>query len=199
MWALPGGLLHGRRDAAVRVALAQHGVHGAAQDPPVPHPRIAVGVALRGLGVARHVATQGSHLGDRGLQLRDGGADVGELDDVRLRELCNPAELREGVLDALLRSQAFGELRKDARGQGYVGLADPNARRPRECLHDRKPREGRHPGRLIGERVYDRGARTPASVAKRSDEVSIRNGIAALKAGGLQQLPRAVVVPARNQ
>ena len=92
-------------------------------------------VGLRVLRVVRQVVALRLQLGDRGLELRDRGGDVGQLDDVGLGLRGQLAELGEGVVDALLVGEAVGELREDAAGQGDVAGLDLDTgglrRRPR--------------------------------------------------------------------
>jgi hypothetical protein len=56
---------------------------------------------LWGLREIGELVALGLQLGDGGLQLRDGGADVGQLDDVGLGLEREGAEFGEGVGDAL--------------------------------------------------------------------------------------------------
>ena len=94
---LAGVALHRRGRAAVGVALAQHRVDGTALDRVVRRTRLLLVVGLRRLRVVGYGEARGLQLGDRGLQLRDRRADVGQLDDVGLGRLRERAELGERV------------------------------------------------------------------------------------------------------
>ena len=93
---LAGVVLHRLRRAAVGVALAQHRVDRAALDLVVAGADVLLLVGLRVVRVVRQVEAQLLQLGDRSLQLRDGGADVGQLDDVGLGRLGEVTELGAG-------------------------------------------------------------------------------------------------------
>jgi hypothetical protein len=111
------------RRAAVGVALAQHRVDRAALDAVV---RLGI-VLVLGEVVARLL-----ELRDRRLELRHGGADVRELDDVGVGLLGELAELGQRVGDAML-----GELRQDAAGQRDVAKLELDARGGAVGLDDR--------------------------------------------------------------
>ena len=104
--------LHRRRRPAVGVALAQHRVDGAALDPVVAGPDVAllVGPGLVGVGGQR-VALR-LQLGDGGLELRHRGGDVRQLDDVGRRRLRQRAQLGQVVGVPLVLGQPVGERRR---------------------------------------------------------------------------------------
>jgi hypothetical protein len=80
----PGELLHRARGPPVRVPLSQHRVHGAPLHPVVPGPDVPL---LVGGGLVRVVGERVPlrlELRDARLQLGHRGADVRQLDDVRL-------------------------------------------------------------------------------------------------------------------
>ena len=144
---LAGEVLDRRRRAAVRVALAQNGVHRAALDLVVAGAGVLLLVGRRRLvrvvGDGDALALQ---LRDGGLELRHRRGDVGQLDDVGLGRRGQLAELGEGV----------------ARPPGRPGAA---RRRPPRCgrrarchgsRHRRRPRT-HTPGRPGG-RSTSRGA-----------------------------------------
>mmetsp|Transcript_56344 Transcript_56344/g.146889 ORF Transcript_56344/g.146889 Transcript_56344/m.146889 type:complete len:287 (+) Transcript_56344:1548-2408(+) len=97
-----GVLLHRDRSAAVRVALAQHGVHSAAEHLAVAGLDVLLLLALWLLRVVGHGEALRLELPNALLQLRDGRADVRQLDDVGLPALRQLTELREDVAGALL-------------------------------------------------------------------------------------------------
>jgi hypothetical protein len=66
----------------------------------------------------------GLQLLDGGRELGDRGRDVGQLDDVGLGRLREPAELAQGVGRALGLGEALGELGQDAGGDRDVGGGD---------------------------------------------------------------------------
>jgi hypothetical protein len=133
---LLGVVLHRRRSAAVGVALAQHRVDGAALDRVVRRPGRLLLVGLRVLGVVRHRVAGCLQLLDRGLELRHRGADVGQLDDVRLGRLRERAELAEGVV-----GEAEG--REDAPGERDVARLDVDAGLAAYACRHRQQRVGR--------------------------------------------------------
>jgi hypothetical protein len=104
-----GVVLHRGGGATVGVALAQNRVHGAALDLVVAHADVALLVGLRVVRVVGQGEALGLQLGDRGLELRHRGRDVGQLDDVGLGGRREVAELGEGVADALVLGEVLGE------------------------------------------------------------------------------------------
>jgi len=79
-----GVVLDGLGGAAVGVALAEDGINGGTLDLVVTGAGVLLGVGLGRVGEVGDGVTVGLELGDRLLELRDGGGDVGELDDVGL-------------------------------------------------------------------------------------------------------------------
>ena len=154
---LLGVLLDGLGRPAVRVALAQHRVHGGALDSVVARADV-LGLVRGGvLRVVRQVVAVRLQLLDGGLELRDGGGDVGKLHNVGFRGLRELTELREGVRDALLVREPVRELREDAGGQGDVPGLDLHPGGGRERLdHGLERVRGQH-GRFVGLGVDDLG------------------------------------------
>ena len=113
---LAGVGLHRGGGAPVGVALPQHRVDGAAFDAVVPLARVALGVGGGLVGVVGQCVAPGLELRDGRLELRQRGADVGELDDVRHRRLRQPAQVGQSVVDALLLAQSLGEGGQHAAG-----------------------------------------------------------------------------------
>eukprot|EP00966_Prymnesium_polylepis_P103531 2397274-Prymnesium_polylepis.1 len=91
-------------------------------------------------------------------ELRDGGGDVGQLDDVGRRRLRKLAQLAQLVRHALLRLEGLREQREDAAGDGDVRRGDLDASRLAEALDDREQRVRRERGRLIRVRPATRGS-----------------------------------------
>ncbi len=111
---LAGIGLHGERRAAVRVALAQHRIDRAALHFVVAGLDLLFLVVLRILRIVRQLVALALQFLDRRDQLRDRGADVGQLDDVRFRGLGQLTELGQGIRLFLRRGQVFGKYGKHA-------------------------------------------------------------------------------------
>jgi len=122
-----GVFLDGLRRAAVGVALAEDGVHGGAEElfrsAPSRPSRVGGGI----LGKIGELVALGLQLGDGGLELRDGGGDVGELDDVGLGLERERAELGESIGDALRGREQIGKLARmrPATEMSRVSIAMP--------------------------------------------------------------------------
>ncbi len=108
-------VLHRQRRAAVGVAFAQHRIDGAADAFGIARPDRLRLVRPGALGIVRDPVALALQLLDGGGQLRHGGADVGQLDDVGLGPERQLAELGQGVRDALLGRQYFAAVAHDAR------------------------------------------------------------------------------------
>ena len=143
--------------ATIGVALTQDRVDRGALDLVVLRAGRLVLVGLRVLGVVRQVVALVLQLLDRGLQLRDGGGDVGELDDVGLGPGGQLAELGERVVDALLLGEALGELADDPAGERDVAGLDLDAGGLGVGRDDRQERVRRQHGCFIGVGVDDLG------------------------------------------
>ena len=149
-------LLDGRGDAAVGVAFAQHGIHGAAEHLGVPRldaPSRRRCAAPPDSSERRSPAACSSLIA--ACELRHRRADVRQLDDVGFGRLRDLAELGEVVADGLVLREPLGELREDASGERDVARLDRAACGLRERLHDRQQRVGRERRRFVGERVDD--------------------------------------------
>ncbi len=77
---------------------AKHRVHRATEHLGVTGLDLLLGVVLRALRVVGDLVALPLQLLDRGLKLRHGRTDIGQLDDVRFRRLGQLAELREVVI-----------------------------------------------------------------------------------------------------
>ena len=151
-----GVVLHRLRRAPVGVALAQHRVDRAALDPVVAGAGVLLLVGRRVVRVVGQVVALLLQLGDGRLELRDGGADVRQLDDVGLGRLRQLAQLGERVVEALLLGEPVGELRDHpARERDVAGL-DGHAGRGGVGLDDRQEGVRRQQRRLVRVRVDDR-------------------------------------------
>ena len=96
-------------------------------------------------------------LPDRGLQLRNRGADVRQLDDVGLGRLGQLAELGEVVGLPPLGRQMLGKAGEDAAGQRDVSRLDDDAGGAGERLNDRQQRVGGERRGFVGVGVDDLG------------------------------------------
>ena len=152
---LAGVVLHRVGRAAVGVALAQDRVDRAALDPVVAGTHVLVLVGLGVVRVVREVEAELLQLRDRSLQLRGGGADVGQLDDVGLGGLGEVTELVQVVVDALVLGQQLGEARQDPGGEGDVAGVDGDVGLLGVRLEDREERVRRQERRLVGLGVDD--------------------------------------------
>ena len=117
---LLGEVLHGEGRPAVRVALAQDGVHGAAQALGVAALDGLLSLVLGLLGVVRQVEALALQLLDGGDELGDGGADVGELDDVGCGGQGQGTHGAEVIGDLLGLGELVWEVGEDAARQGDV-------------------------------------------------------------------------------
>ena len=113
--------LHRGGHPPVRVALPQHRVYSTPE-----HLRIRRGrfLLLLCLGVGRKIRDLISfrlQFCNGFFQLRDGRADVRQLDDVRLHFVCELPQEGKGIRLALGGSEVIGELSNDAGGEGDVG------------------------------------------------------------------------------
>ena len=155
-WALRV-VLDARGGAAIGVALAQDRVDGRALDLVVARAGVLLLVRLRVLRVVGEVVALVLELLDRGLELRDGGGDVGQLDDVGLGLRGQLTQLGERVVEALLVGEAVGELGDDASGEGDVARLDLDTGRPRVGGHDGQERVRRQHRGFVGVGVDDLG------------------------------------------
>ena len=149
--------LDGVGGTAVGIALAKDGIDGGAEDFRVAGLGVLLGVGRGDLGEIGEGVTLGLEFGDGGLQLWDGGADVGELDDVGLGLEREGAEFGEGVRHALGGREEIGEIGEDAGGDGDVAQFHIDVRVLREGLHDGQERIGGERGGLVGFGVDDGG------------------------------------------
>ena len=148
----------GTGGAAVGVAFAEDGVDGGAKDFGVAGAGVFLGVGGRGLGEVGESVAFGLKLGDGGLQLGDGGGDVGELDDVGLGLEREGAEFGEGVVGLLGRGEFIREIGEDAGGDGDVAGFHVDAGLLGVGLHDRQEAVGGERGGFVGDGVDDRGS-----------------------------------------
>ena len=147
-------------DAGARrseLPFAQHGVHRAALDLVVAGAGVLLLRRRRLVGVVGDGDALALQLGDRGLELRHRGGDVGQLDDVGLGRRGQLAELGEGVALRLVGREPVGERGDDASGERDVAGLDLDAGGGRIRLDDREEGVRREERCLVGERVDDPG------------------------------------------
>ncbi|ETC87042.1 hypothetical protein XHC_3491 [Xanthomonas hortorum pv. carotae str. M081] len=148
-------ILHRQRCAAIGVAFAQHRVDRAALDLVVARLDVFFGVVLGRVRIRRQRITLALQFGDRGLELRHRGADVGQLDDVGFRRGGQRAQLTEVVGDLLRVGQVLGEQRQNAAGQRDIAGFDHDAGGIGVGIDDRQQRLRGQIRCFVGERVED--------------------------------------------
>ena len=141
--------LHRFGRAAVAVAFAQHGVHCGAFHLVVA--RFDAALFVRGgfVGVIGQVESQCLELSYCRLQLRDGGADVGELDDVGVWRFGQSAQLAQGVVGGLIAGQYLRHRRQNAAAERNVTGLHRHAGLASKCLNDGKKAVSRQGGCLV--------------------------------------------------
>ncbi|MNF77115.1 hypothetical protein D3C84_592530 [compost metagenome] len=92
---------------------------------------------------------------DGGLELRNRGADVGQLDDVGLWRGGQFAQFGEVVADLLVLAQVLGEACQDAACEGDVPCFHSDAGGGSEGFDDRKQGVGCQRRCFVGEGVND--------------------------------------------
>ncbi|BAS07843.1 hypothetical protein AHiyo4_12650 [Arthrobacter sp. Hiyo4] len=150
MRVLAGVVLDGQRRAAVRVAFAQDRVHCRALDLVVA--RADGRFLVRGgvVRVVRQAVALALELGDGGLQLRDGSADVGQLDDVGFRRLCQFTQFSKGVTDLLFRGEVVTKHGDDAACERNVTGLHLHTCGRSKCFDDRQERIRSQHRRFVG-------------------------------------------------
>ena len=133
-----GVLLDGAGGAAVGIALAQYRIDDAAEHLAIARLDVLLGVRRGVVRIVRNVVALALQFLDRGLELRDRGGDVGQLDDVGLGPQRELAEFGEFVVDPLCRGELLGESGEDAAGQRDVLQLHGHTRRAHEGFDDRQ-------------------------------------------------------------
>ena len=129
-------VLHGLGSATVRVALAQHGVHGGTLHAVITLTSVLFLIGVGLVGEVGEIITSILELLDGSLHLRHGGRDVGELHDVGIGGLRQLAELCESIQNLLVLGELVIKRRQDAGGQGNIPSFHFNARGGSKRLHD---------------------------------------------------------------
>src|SRR5471030_1368992 len=130
-------VLDRQRGTTIRVAFAQNRVYGAALDLVVTRLGFFVCVAAHGFRIVRQCEALGLQLFDRGLQLRNRGADVRQLDDVGFRRNGQVAQFGEVVGYGFV-TQLLGEAGQDAPCKRDVAGFHGNISGGGEGLYDRQ-------------------------------------------------------------
>ncbi len=146
-------LLDRSRSAAVGVAFAQHGIHGAAEHLAVTGLDFLLGIRLRIFRIVRDLVALRLQFLDRGLQLRDRCANIRQLDDVRFRFQRQFAQFGQLIRDLLGRSQIFREVREYASCKRDVSCLNGDAGSLGKGLNNRKQRVSCQSRRFIGQGV----------------------------------------------
>ena len=152
---LPAEPFHRCRGPAVGISFPQHRVDGAAEHPGKAGLQFFFGVVFRRLGIVRDGIALFLQLLDRRFQLRDGGADVGQFDDIGLRQLDKYAKFRQVIRDFLTVAQFIREIGDDAAGQRDVLFFEGDAGAPGVCLENGQQGVGGEGRGLINLRVND--------------------------------------------
>jgi hypothetical protein len=155
MWIVAGVLLDGAGGTAVGIAFAQDRVDDAAEHLGVTRLDLLFGVRRRVVRIVRNVVALALQFLDRGLELRDRGGDVGQLDDVGLGPRREFAEFGEFVVDPLCWGELLGEIGEDATSQRDVLQLHGHTRRAQEGFDDRQQGESRERRGFIDFRPHD--------------------------------------------
>ena len=113
-------VLHGLRSPSIGIALTQHRVDRTALDPVIASSEITVGIADYGVWIVRQGIALVLQLLDRGLKLRDGGRDIGQLDDIGRWRLRQGTQLGQRIASSLRLWQEIAERRDDPTGKRDV-------------------------------------------------------------------------------
>ena len=159
MRVVPGVFLHGLGSPAVGVAFAKHRVHRAALDLVVARFDVLFFVVGRFIGIGRQIEALILKFLDGSFELRNGSADVRQLDDVGAGRLGQFAKLREGVTDLLVFVQEFREDGDDSAGERDVTRFNIDAGGLGKGLDNWKQRVSRQCGSFVGLGVDDTGSR----------------------------------------
>ncbi len=149
VWVLLGEGLDRDGGAAVGVAFTKDRVDRRAERGGEAGAQRVLLVRFRLFGEVGDVVPLFLQLLDRGLELRDRGADVRQLDDVAFRGLRELAELAEVVGDLLVLTEALGEERDDAAREGDVASLELDAGAAQVGLHDGEEGEGGERGGFV--------------------------------------------------
>ena len=120
MRLLLGELLYRGRRPAVGVAFTQYRIDRGTENDGKPRLKGLLCVVLGFFGVVRDVVSLFLKLLDRALQLRNRSADIGQLDDVGVRGLCEITQLLQIIGDLLILGKIVGKVRDDPAGERDV-------------------------------------------------------------------------------
>ena len=109
--------LDGTRRPPVAVAFPQHRVHCRTLDLVVPGLHVLIFFRARIVGVVGQVKSQRLQLGNGRFKLRNGGADVGKLDNVGVRGLGQRSKLSKCILCLLFCRKQVRHGRQNAAAE----------------------------------------------------------------------------------
>ena len=138
MRVVAGVLLDGLGSTPIGVAFTEDRVHRTALDLVITCLGLLFFVVLRLFGIVRELVALALQLGDGGFELRHGGADVGQFDDVRFRFGGEGTQFAESIADLLVGGEILGETRQDTSGERNVPGLDRDAGMFGEGLDDWK-------------------------------------------------------------
>jgi len=147
---LLGELLHRNGRPAVGVAFAKYGIDRRTESHGEPCLQSLFGLVLGFFGVVRDVVSLFLQLLDRALQLGNGSADVGQLDDVGFGSLCERSELRQMIGNLLIVGEILGEVRDDAAHERDISRFSLDAGTLGVLLNDGEQGVCRQRRRFIG-------------------------------------------------
>ena len=122
----------------IGIALSQHGIDRATEDFGIPGLDRFFGIALWLLRIIGYGKSLRLQLLDRGRELRNGCADIGQLDNVGFRSRRQFAEFSKGVCVFLFRFQIIRKCCKDSSGQGDIARFYRDPCGLGKCLDDRQ-------------------------------------------------------------
>ena len=153
MRMLPGVVLYDQGDTPVGVALAQHWIDSATE-----YFRVTVTDGLLGIvpGLRRvvwNVEALRLQFVDRGDQLRNGRADIRQLDNVGVGTFREFPKLSERIAVLLLGFQVLRKTRENSGSERNVASFDIDSRRICERFDDGQERASGQGGCFVGFRI----------------------------------------------
>ena len=120
----------------IGITFAQYRIYRAAQDLAVVLLRFLLVGILGSFRIVGNIVAFGLQFLDRGLELGDRGADIGQLHHVGSGCLNQVSKLGQIIALVLFSRQALRKMRKYSTRKGNVPGADIDARQPGESLND---------------------------------------------------------------
>ena len=149
MRVLAGVALDGQRCTAVGVAFAQHRIDRTAQTLRVARLDCLLFVRLRVFRKIRNIEAALLQFLDRCRQLRQGSADVRQLDNIGIGQQGQASKFAEGIRHFLLVSQHIREFSKNTGRNRDIGLLDLDTGRRSEGSNDGQKSTGSQQWRLV--------------------------------------------------